>query len=208
MCCTLGLGTSILIPSGAASGFGQPHISPRHCSPCTAPAKASDGCPWMGASLICWDTRVSQGAMAHPGDTVFSHCPNTVLCFVSPAELCRLHHGREEAEEWAAPQIVSVGGSGWVPSLPQVSPLHKTPCCAVEACFFCLWGVGKWVQPSPKKWTGGLERAAQGCVLSSLTPIFSPLSKATSPEQSPQGHQVLCSALGHHDHQPCSAGQL
>lgn len=60
------------------------------------------------------------------GYAVFSHCPNTVLCFVSPAELCRLHHGREEAEEWAAPQIVSMGGSGWVPSLPQVSPLHKT----------------------------------------------------------------------------------
>lgn len=100
------------------------------------------------------------------------------------------------------------------PSVPQASLLHKTPSCGAEEGF-CPWGVGTWVQPPPKKQMEGPEEgssppgtwAAQGYMLSGLTPIFSPLSKATSLEQSPEEYQVFHSALGHH-HQPCSAGQL
>lgn len=100
-------------------------------------------------------------------------CPNMVLHFVSPPEFCRLHCGREEAEEWAAPQIVSVlaaswdgregsgcpptpvpcspmGGPGWVESssLPWSRYLPSwRPVVVWWGVFFFPWDVGKWVQP-------------------------------------------------------------
>lgn len=166
-------------------GFGQPYVPTRHSSPRAAllatPAEAADGCPWTGACSsagthmgMSGRTRgdgPSQGC-AGPGC-----CPNMVLHFVSPPEFCRLHCGWEEAEEWAAPQIVSVlaaswdghegsgcpptpvpcspmGGPGWVESssLPWSRYLPSwRPVVVWWGVFFFPWDVGKWVQLSYKQ---------------------------------------------------------
>lgn len=169
-------------------GFGQPYVPTRHPSPRAAllatPAEAADGCPWTGACSsagthmgMSGRTRgngPSQGC-AGPGC-----CPNMVLHFVSPPEFCRLHCGREEAEEWAAPQIVSVLAASWdghegsgcpstlqpngrsrlsrvlFPALVQVSPLLET-CSGLVGGFFLPLGCRK-VGSTSSKGTGDLER--------------------------------------------------
>lgn len=85
--------------------------------------------PSAGAFMGIWgramDNGTSQGCMGS------GCCPNMVLHFMSPPELFRLHCGWEEAEEWAASQIVSIlaalwdghGGSGCLPISVTCSPM-------------------------------------------------------------------------------------
>lgn len=115
---------------------------------------------------------------ARDDGTPRSCCPNMVLHFVSSPELFRLHCGREEAEEWAASQIVSVlaalwdghGGSGCLPTSVPCSPMGGSPWVESSALpwpmylfsirlqirvgggFFFPWDVGKWIQPLAKVW--------------------------------------------------------
>lgn len=72
-------------------------------------------------------------------------CPNMVLHFMSPPELCRLHCGREEAEEWAAPQIVSVLAASWDGHEGSGCPPTPVPCSP-------MGGPG-WVESSSLPWS-------------------------------------------------------
>lgn len=90
--------------------------------------------------------------------TVPIWCPNTFLYFMSLPELWRLHCSREEAEEWAAPQIVSVPAA---PAPQQVQGVqqsqHPTACCGVDE--------SGWIPghlPSARLWAVGWREAAPG----------------------------------------------
>lgn len=124
-----------------------PHQTPQFlCCPGGHPCR---GCWWLSKdrSLFhllgpTWEYGAGQGAVAPPRGPAC--CPTMALHFVSPPELFRLQCGWEEAEEWAAPQIVSVlaapwdghGGSGCLPT--------SLPCSPV--------GGSGWVESSSLPW--------------------------------------------------------
>lgn len=168
LCCTLSLGTNTLIPSRTTLGFGQPCNPSRHTSPHAdhlCRALQSGWKPVRSAETLMrlWGRVKGDGTSQRC--TVPDCCPNVFLDFMFPPELYRLHCRWEEAEERAAPQIVSVlvvlwdqcggsgflatsapyiplgGGSGWVLSsslpCPRCLPSKKTPSYGVVAGFFC-----------------------------------------------------------------------
>lgn len=122
-------------------------------------AQGLEPVPSAGTLMGIWGR--ARGSGTSKGCTGPGCCPNMVLHFMCPAELFRLHCGREEAEEWATPQIVSVlaalgdghGGSGPCSPLggflpwPRYRPSTRPQTGGV---FFFPWDVGKWVQPPAK----------------------------------------------------------
>lgn len=121
---------------GLGSPMSPPEDTPVLVLPCwphlqrlLMAAQGQEPVPSAGTHMGIWGRArgdgISQGCMG-PGC-----CPNMALHFVFPPELFRLHCGWEEAEEWAAPQIVSVlaalwdghGGSGCLPTSVPCSPM-------------------------------------------------------------------------------------